>query len=607
VDPAPFVGLPIPALGAHIEGMSVRDLPRTPEASEDLLRKQEALLGFVESISAELELRPLLTRIIRYACDLLGADRGSIGLVDEAKGVIRVEAVHRMPPEEMGAEIPPGVGLAGQVYLTGEPVLLDRYQDLPLPLTHGFRDDGVLGVPIRTHGRLIGFFGIGIDGDRVGSGPRKRLPFTTADVDTLALFARHAGIAIEVARRYRAEQRRRERFELIARMGRIMTGPHGLQDMLHNAAHAIHELLGYPNVSIALLEETPVPLLRVAAVAGLWEDRIALGYPLPVEQGIMGEVAREGRLLLVNDVRRDPRYVPAPGAEGMTAELAVPLLLKERVLGVLNVESPDPFSEEDAASLRIVADQVAVAIENARLVERGREVAVLRERQRLARDLHDSVTQQLFGLTLIAQSLPAAWSRDSVEGERRTARVMELSRAALSEMRALLAELNAGTEGVGTAPRATDAEHGTFSGPVKRLGLAGAIRRYAAVVSEGDLEVEVSSGRYRPLPLDSEEVLYRVAREAIHNVVKHARARRAVVRLSTDSREARLVIRDDGDGLPREVKKAGVAPNPAPGGGMGLRSMREHVDSLGGTLRLEGGPGRGTTLRVSVPLLRRMR
>ena len=322
----------------------------------------------------------------------------------------------------------------------------------------------------------------------------------------------------------------------------------------------------------------------------------------------MGEVAREGRLILVNDVRRDPRYVPAPGAEEMTAELAVPLLLKERVLGVLNVESPHPFSEEDAASLRIVADQVAVGIENARLVDRAREVAVLSERQRLARDLHDSVTQQLFGLTLIAQSLPAAWSRDPEEGGRRTARVMELSRAALGEMRSLLAELNAGTEGVEALPPPTaSSDRGTFSGPVRRLGLAGAIRRYAAVVSEGDLEVEVSSGRYRPLPLACEEVLYRVAREAIHNVVKHARARRAVVRLSTDAREARLVIRDDGDGIPRSVKRAGAAPEASAGSGMGLRSMREHVDSLGGTLRLEGGPGRGTTIRVSVPLSRRMR
>src|SRR4051794_12490000 len=96
----------------------------------ELLRQQESLREVIESISGELELRPLLTLIVERACELLGADRGTIGLVDEARGVVRTEAAFRMTEEEIGAEMPRGVGLAGKVYETQQPMLLGRYGDV---------------------------------------------------------------------------------------------------------------------------------------------------------------------------------------------------------------------------------------------------------------------------------------------------------------------------------------------------------------------------------------------------------------------------------------------------------------------------------------------
>src|ERR1051326_216830 len=128
---------------------------------QEIARQQESLRSVIESISSELELRPLLTRIVFHACELLGADNGTIGLVDEVRNVVRTEAAWRMPPDELGREMPPGIGLAGEVLLTGRPVVMQRYGDVPHPIQHELKANAVIGVPIVWRDRMIGFFGLG--------------------------------------------------------------------------------------------------------------------------------------------------------------------------------------------------------------------------------------------------------------------------------------------------------------------------------------------------------------------------------------------------------------------------------------------------------------
>jgi GAF domain-containing protein len=111
----------------------------------------------IESISSELALRPLLTRIVQYACELLGADRGTISLVDDERNVIRTEAAYRMPPDELGAEMPPGVGLAGAVFQAQQPIILNRYGELDEPVQPALADDAVIGLPIFWRGRMVAF------------------------------------------------------------------------------------------------------------------------------------------------------------------------------------------------------------------------------------------------------------------------------------------------------------------------------------------------------------------------------------------------------------------------------------------------------------------
>src|ERR1044072_1821380 len=135
--------------------------PNADDLHEHALREAEALRRMVEEISSELELRPLLTRIVTHACDLLGADDGSIGLYDPVRKVIRTEAVCRMPLREVGAETGPGVGLTGAVLSRGAPVVLARYDELPNITLPELAANSVIGMPIVSRGRLVGFFGIG--------------------------------------------------------------------------------------------------------------------------------------------------------------------------------------------------------------------------------------------------------------------------------------------------------------------------------------------------------------------------------------------------------------------------------------------------------------
>jgi GAF domain-containing protein/anti-sigma regulatory factor (Ser/Thr protein kinase) len=736
------------------------------ETLEGLLRQQEALRSVIESISGELALRPLLTRVVRSACELLGADKGTIGLVDEARNVVRTEAVFEMPLEEIGAEMASGVGLAGQVLATRAPVLLGRYGDADRPVYAEMSEDAVVGVPILWGERMVGFFGI-------GARPPRR--FTDRDVEVLSLFARHAAIAIENARRYEREQRRTERLTLIARMGQIVTADLELSDLLQRAADAIHELLGYPYTSIALPDERGEPgALYFAAVAGGDPGAPTLNVRLPPGQGVVGAAARERRPILVPDVGADPRYVLTPGTSGIRSELAMPILLGDELLGVLNAESCEPLTEEDATGLRIVADQLAVAVENARLYaamrraldetrllyrtsrristamdvdevvrayleqvaaraggpyacsvalyerdaagertavrvlgrwspdtgivleptvfpaardaldppldagqtvtirdvrtdprvspmlrdiqrrsgrpalafiplivhgartgvvvlshgrphdwpeddlhafqataaqlaaalesrrqqsllfERGQQIAALEERHRIARDLHDSVTQVLFGMTLMAQSLPGACRRDPDEAERRADRLLELSRQALAEMRGLLAAWRS----------AEAAEAVTVGSALPAGGLVTALSRHIAAAGGGANEIEVcfDPRGWRPQTAEREEALYRIAQEALANALKHARgARRVAIRLYVArSGYAILRVRDDGAGF--VAARRGAPSGRTDGGGMGLPGMRARAEALGGKLAVRSAVGRGTTVEARLPL-----
>ncbi len=256
--------------------------------------------------------------------------------------------------------------------------------------------------------------------------------------------------------------------------------------------------------------------------------------------------------------------------------LVVPLVAKNMTLGTLSItrDQGAPFSSEDRRLAETVADDVATAIENERLHERQTEQAAEEERQRLARDLHDAVTQTIYSATLIAEALPAVWEREPSVGLSNLARLQRLVRAAHAEMRTLLFELR---------PAALEAT--PLEALLDRLGdaLAGQVTGQVDIRTAADI----------PLSSATKLVFYRVTQEAFNNIAKHARATQVEVDCVADGDGVvSLRVRDDGRGF----DPADVGPDR-----MGLRIMRERLESVGASLEIDSAPGRGTTITAVWP------
>ena len=547
----------------------------------DVRTQLDLLSQMVEEISGELALEPLLARLVERACKLIGADDGAIGLYVPERDIIRTAASHAIPEAQLHAELPRGHGLTGRVLELGTP-LRCRYGDLPHPSRTAAKEMNMIGMPIVRHGELIGVFGIGV-------WPPKTLG--DAEQSLLEHFARHAAVAIVNARRYSDEQRRAARFAMIARVAGLIASESELDQLLQRAADAIHELLGFASVDIPLIEPPDLQMLVVRTRGGEYKKRIHHVDRLSIESGIMGAAARTRRAQLVNDVSADPRYVTPPGVHSARAELAVPMLYGDEVLGVINVEGEGPFDELDRMSLGIVAEHLSVAIHNSRLNEQSQRLAVLEERQRLARELHDNVTQIVSSISLMAQSLSGAWRRDPHDGERRAARMGELAQMAFEEMRALLRELMPGEASLDAARNAAP-PHVLAGALLEQHGLATAVTRLLPVMVPGRLSLHLDFDGYVPQAEAHERALFRVCQEAVSNVIRHAEAERVKVSVRVDAERVYLRVADDGRGVAQDAPR-----------GLGLASMERRLVELGGTLRLRPRRPHGTVLQAAIPRL----
>jgi signal transduction histidine kinase len=293
-------------------------------------------------------------------------------------------------------------------------------------------------------------------------------------------------------------------------------------------------------------------------------------------------VFRSGEPLFLPEARRsllaDPLYGPIhPYLREMTWDIGyiLPLRAGERGQGAITLfyrggDRPDAGEE---AFLRAAADQAAVAIEHAYLYAQAQRLGVLEERQRIARELHDSVQQTLFGIALGARTARTLLEREPEQAKQPLDYIIGLAEAGAAETRALIVELR---------PEVLESE-----------GLVVALERQAAALrASHGLTVETHLGAEPDISSATKEALYRIAQEALHNTVKHAGATRAEIRLTSDAAGVTLDVRDNGSGFdPR---------GPFPGH-LGQRTMRERAERLGGTLTVDSAPGRGTCVRAVVP------
>jgi two-component system nitrate/nitrite sensor histidine kinase NarX len=251
----------------------------------------------------------------------------------------------------------------------------------------------------------------------------------------------------------------------------------------------------------------------------------------------------------------------------------MPLQVRNRVIGILSLlhVEPDHYAPSTQNLIKLFANQLAIAIENARLYAQAQETATLDERSRLARELHDAVTQTLFSASLIAETLPRAWEQSPEKAQHGLEELRRLTRGALAEMRAMLLEL-----------RPTILAEQGLDGLLRQLAEAMLARTHVPITTTvvGDCE----------LPVEVKLNLYRIAQEALHNVAKHAQAGQVKVYLHCQPGRVRLRISDDGCGL----DPAAVGP-----GKLGIGIMRERAQTIGADFTLESQPGQGTKITVT--------
>jgi signal transduction histidine kinase len=375
-----------------------------------------------------------------------------------------------------------------------------------------------------------------------------------------------------------AHQRRAEQFRLITEVSHRFTSTLELNEVMQQVVRLIQQSFGYYHVAIGMIEEDEV-VYRVGSGV-LWDDPQFQFKPACLKvgkEGLSGWVAATGESLLIPDVSLEPRYVWMQGSQ-TRSELIVPISVKGNVIGVLDIQSDQmhKFDRTDLELMQSLANQAGVAIENARLYEQAKRVAVLEERQRLARELHDSVTQTLYGMSLYAQAAVGQLALGNLEQVAENLReIQDTSQEVLAEMRLLIHELRP---------------------PVlEQDGLVGALQaRLSAVEGRAGLKTMLKSDLAGRLPAAIEEGLYRIAQEALNNALKHARAHTITISLSQNEKRVTVEIADDGAGFePEQVKGQG---------GMGLPAMQERAAALGGRLEVISKPGAGARVVVEVKI-----
>jgi nitrate/nitrite-specific signal transduction histidine kinase len=337
----------------------------------------------------------------------------------------------------------------------------------------------------------------------------------------------------------------------------------------------------------ALSVPSPTGGIEAFITQGISPEERALIGPPPVGHGLLSVVLEEGQRLRMPDLTRDPRSIGFPAHHPpMHSLLAVPIVSGGRVLGNLYVAEKHgaaEFSVEDEETLVRFATQAVLAIENARLHRRVRNVAISEERERIAREMHDSLAQVLGYVNTKAQAVQELLKRGQTD--RASAQVGQLGEAA----RAAYADVREGILALRTS-----------LGPGR--GVVEALQEFLDRWTEQSevqarLQVQPQGASLDPLPPAAELQLLRIVQEALANVRKHAQAKHVEVRITPSAEEIETVIADDGRGFVVGQERPGDDRMPH----FGLSTMRERAESVGGTLDIVSAPGKGTRVVVRLP------
>ena len=350
---------------------------------------------------------------------------------------------------------------------------------------------------------------------------------------------------------------------------------HAVEPVLQKLVDAARELAGARYAAIGVPDGDGGFARFITA--GMSDELVASLGPLPRTHGLLGAMLESAEPYRTHDVRQDPRFRGWwPAAHpSMASFLGVPIVSAGAIVGAFYLtdkQDEATFSDGDQALIETFAAHAALALENARLHERSRELSIVEERNRLARELHDAVTQKLFGVVLAAESGSALLRRDVDEAAAQLALVRDLAREAMEELRSVIVHLR---------PAALESE-----------GLAAALAKHVDVLRRAharEIGLEVEGDAAVPAAIEGD--VFRIAQEALHNALRHAGASNITVRLRCEPGRVELVVSDDGAGFDRAAVRSRH---------LGLTTMAERARAAGGSLEIDTAPGAGTTVRLEV-------
>ena len=524
-------------------------------------------------VSRSLDLTEILSNALGKVLEATQLDNGGIYLLNQDLDELDVAVQRGFSPEFVSAidHLQVGEGFSGKVIKTGDPLVIrditkDKRLTRSIVKKEGFISLAV--VPICSKGKPLG---------TIFLVSRDLRDFAEEEIALLIAAGQQIGVAVYNASLFQAEQRRAEQFRVISEVGRQITSIMDIDQVLDQVVKLIRKAFGYDHVAIATIEDD-YAVYRVGD-GRVWDDpdfhfspaRLKIG-----KEGVTGRVAGSGEAVYIPDVREDKGYVEMKGS-GTLSELTVPIKVKGKVIGVLDVQSQqvNAFDESDLVVLQSLADQTAVAIENAQLYKQAQQLAVIEERNRLARELHDSVTQALYGITLHAEAAYRQLSINQTDlANDQLTELRNTAQDALREMRLLIFELRPSV--------------------MEQQGLIPALRaRLEAVEERAGMSVEFNLDENLVIDEKIQDVFYRIAQEALNNALKHAKANRIILNLNRTPEFIAMEIIDDGIGFDPDTA--------VEGGGLGLDGIIERAELLGGELTLKSNPGQGTTVRIEVP------
>lgn len=530
----------------------------------------------------DLSRNAVLERIVTLAREQVDARYAAIGMVDETGELVKFIPVGMEPNiiEKM-SHPPRGLGLIGAIRQERRTILVPDMSKDPRGIgfpPHHPAMRSFLGVPIMSGDRLLGQIYL--------TNKQEGAEFTQDDALVIETLAAYAAVAIENARLYAGVkdisgklEQRNDDLSLLDDLAKTLAGSLEIDVILDKTLSRVIEYLGVEAGEI-FLQESGTKNLRLALHQGEAADAFWTRDRFVVGECFVGRAAQLGKVLISTDLEKDTRFLRRAVVDaGFTCLACIPLTARQNVVGAMTVASREKrdFGDREINLLEAIGAWAGTAIENARLHRQARRLAVLEERERIGMDLHDGIIQSIYGVGLALEYARMAVEEDPDLTRDKISQSIDGLNESIRDLRAYILDLN---------PRQLQNEE------TLKQGLQRLLAEFRAnTLAEANLVA--SEDGWVEIPREHALAMFHICQEALANVAKHARARKAEVHLWTTDERALLEVIDDGRGFDVRKKNATL--------GHGLSNMLRRARKVGGDMEISSHPMGGTTVLAWVP------